>query len=152
MRSCCSDARALGPSTSQPTLAASKRLRSSPRTATVAHSVPSRPFSGSSPSPRANEPAAPARVITPARTEVETSGATAAQLNSLHSASLLTEILTPVKADLDTMNVNLKNVVGSRHPMLMAAADQIFGAGGKKLRPVIVFLVARATMQLMAQQ
>ncbi len=49
------------------------------------------------------------------------------------------------------MNQNLKNVVGARHPMLMAAADQIFGAGGKKLRPVIVFLVARATMELMGQ-
>jgi len=29
--------------------------------------------------------------------------------------------------------------------MLMAAADQIFGAGGKKMRPVLCFLVARAT-------
>jgi len=47
------------------------------------------------------------------------------------------------------MNTNLKNVVGNRHPMLMAAAEQIFGAGGKKLRPVIVFLVARATANLM---
>jgi hypothetical protein len=150
MRSCCNDARALA-STSQPTPAASARCRPSPRTAPIAHALPSRPFS-SSPSPRAHEPAAPARVITPARTEVETSSSTAAQLNSLHSATLLTEILTPIKADLDTMNQNLKNVVGSRHPMLMAAADQIFGAGGKKLRPVIVFLVARATMQLMAQQ
>jgi all-trans-nonaprenyl-diphosphate synthase len=69
----------------------------------------------------------------------------------LNAASLLTEVLTPVKADLDQMNQNLKNVVGARHPMLMAAADQIFGAGGKKLRPVIVFLVARATMELMGQ-
>jgi geranylgeranyl pyrophosphate synthase len=46
------------------------------------------------------------------------------------------------------MNENLRNVVGNRHPMLMAAADQIFGAGGKKLRPMLVFLVARATAQL----
>ncbi|KAG2439864.1 hypothetical protein HYH02_010495 [Chlamydomonas schloesseri] len=45
------------------------------------------------------------------------------------------------------MNTNLKNVVGNRHPMLMAAAEQIFGAGGKKLRPVIVFLVAHCTAQ-----
>uniref|UniRef100_A0A383WLT2 Solanesyl diphosphate synthase n=1 Tax=Tetradesmus obliquus TaxID=3088 RepID=A0A383WLT2_TETOB len=46
------------------------------------------------------------------------------------------------------MNRNLRNIVGERHPMLMAAADQIFGAGGKKLRPMIVFLVARATANL----
>jgi all-trans-nonaprenyl-diphosphate synthase len=50
---------------------------------------------------------------------------------------------------MEVMNVNLKNVVGDRHPMLMAAAEQIFGAGGKKLRPVLVFLVARATASLM---
>jgi hypothetical protein len=58
-------------------------------------------------------------------------------------------ILAPVKSDMETMNANLRNVVGNRHPMLMAAADQIFGAGGKKLRPAIVFLVARATAELM---
>lgn len=47
------------------------------------------------------------------------------------------------------MNVNLKNIVGNRHPMLMAAAEQIFGAGGKKIRPFIIFLVAKATAHLM---
>eukprot|EP00798_Chlamydomonas_sp_ICE-L_P017881 gene17881-24272_t len=61
---------------------------------------------------------------------------------------LLEEIITPVKSDVKTMNDNLKNVVGNRHPMLMAAAEQIFSAGGKKLRPVVVFLVARATCEL----
>lgn len=58
----------------------------------------------------------------------------------------MTELTKPVLHDLDQLNSNLRNVVGERHPMLMAAADQIFGAGGKKLRPVIVFLIARATM------
>jgi all-trans-nonaprenyl-diphosphate synthase len=46
------------------------------------------------------------------------------------------------------MNHNLRHIVGDRSPMLMAAADQIFGAGGKKLRPMIVFLVARATAHM----
>jgi all-trans-nonaprenyl-diphosphate synthase len=51
-----------------------------------------------------------------------------------------------VRGDLDKMNLSLKNVVGNRHPMLHAAADQIFGGGGgKQLRPTLVFLVARAT-------
>ncbi|GFR43994.1 hypothetical protein Agub_g5140, partial [Astrephomene gubernaculifera] len=62
-------------------------------------------------------------------------------------ANLLNEIIAPVKADVEQMNQNLKNVVGNRHPMLMAAAEQIFGAGGKKLRPVIIFLVAHCTAE-----
>ncbi|KAF5835267.1 isoprenoid synthase domain-containing protein [Dunaliella salina] len=62
---------------------------------------------------------------------------------------LLASIVAPAQADVEILNVNLKNVVGDRHPMLMAAAEQIFGAGGKKLRPLIVFLVARATASLM---
>jgi hypothetical protein len=35
----------------------------------------------------------------------------------------------PVAADMKKMNENLLSVVGDRHPMLMAAAEQIFGAG-----------------------
>jgi all-trans-nonaprenyl-diphosphate synthase len=63
-------------------------------------------------------------------------------------AEMMERIVGPVADDMRKMNENLRNVVGSRHPMLMAAADQIFGAGGKKLRPMLVFLVARATMQV----
>lgn len=61
---------------------------------------------------------------------------------------LLAEVLAPVASDMEEMRGNLKNVVGKRHPMLMAAAEQIFGAGGKRLRPAIVFLVSHATSQL----
>ncbi|KAI8472316.1 MAG: chloroplast Clp protease [Monoraphidium minutum] len=46
------------------------------------------------------------------------------------------------------MNERLRSIVGERHPVLLAAADQIFGAGGKKLRPMTVLLMARATMEL----
>ncbi len=63
-------------------------------------------------------------------------------------ADLLPAIVAPVVDDMERMNANLRSIVGERSPMLMAAADQIFGAGGKKLRPMIVFLVARATAQL----
>jgi all-trans-nonaprenyl-diphosphate synthase len=49
---------------------------------------------------------------------------------------------------MEQLTVNLKNVVGQRSPLLNAAADQIFQAGGKRLRPAIVFLVARATIEL----
>jgi len=62
--------------------------------------------------------------------------------------SSLEEIVAPVKEDMEVMRENLKNVVGERHPMLMAAAEQIFGAGGKRLRPLLVLLVGKATLSL----
>lgn len=55
------------------------------------------------------------------------------------------EILAPVRDDMEQLTVNLKAVVGERSNLLKAAADQIFGAGGKRLRPAIVFMVSRAT-------
>lgn len=64
---------------------------------------------------------------------------------STSSSVSTTQILAPVKADMEAMNANLRSIVGGRHPLLVQAADQIFGAGGKKLRPAIVFLAARAT-------
>lgn len=67
------------------------------------------------------------------------------------SSTSTSQILRPVKADMETMNANLRNIVGGRHPLLVQAADQIFGAGGKKLRPAIVFLASRATSAFMGQ-
>ena len=64
----------------------------------------------------------------------------------------ISDVRRPVAEDMDVMVKNLKNVVGDRHPMLMAAAEQIFGAGGKRLRPMLVFLVARATSKFMQQR
>ena len=54
----------------------------------------------------------------------------------------------PVLEDMKRLDMSLRNIVGERHPMLMAAAEQIFGAGGKRIRPMLVLLVARATAQL----
>jgi hypothetical protein len=42
---------------------------------------------------------------------------------------LLADVLSPVAGDMEQMRANLKDVVGKRHPMLMAAAEQIFSAG-----------------------
>ena len=67
------------------------------------------------------------------------------QTASTSSSASTTHILAPVKADMEAMNANLRSIVGGRHPLLVQAADQIFGAGGKKLRPAIVFLASRAT-------
>merc|ERR1719258_961244 len=60
----------------------------------------------------------------------------------------IVKITAPVMADMEQMRMNLRDIVGRKNPLLLAAADQIFGAGGKRLRPVLVFLVARATAQL----
>lgn len=79
---------------------------------------------------------------------VQTAPSSPSQPEKLQPANLISQIVRPVVADMEQMNHNLRTIVGQRHPMLMAAADQIFGAGGKKLRPMIVFLVARATAEL----
>ncbi len=55
-------------------------------------------------------------------------------------------LFAPVETDLEVLTENLKNLVGARHPILYAAAEHLFGAGGKRLRPAIVLLIARATM------
>ncbi|HCQ20400.1 solanesyl diphosphate synthase [Aphanizomenon flos-aquae NRERC-008] len=57
-----------------------------------------------------------------------------------------TSLFTPVEADLQILADNLKQLVGNRHPILYAAAEHLFGAGGKHLRPAIVLLVSRATI------
>lgn len=57
-----------------------------------------------------------------------------------------TSLFSPVEADLRLLTDNLKQLVGARHPILYAAAEHLFGAGGKRLRPAIVLLLSRATM------
>jgi len=54
-------------------------------------------------------------------------------------------LLAPVDEDLRQLAENLKQLIGARHPILGAAAEHLFGAGGKRLRPALVLLVARAT-------
>ncbi|QSJ19706.1 solanesyl diphosphate synthase [Nostoc sp. UHCC 0702] len=57
-----------------------------------------------------------------------------------------TSLFTPVEGDLQLLADNLKQLVGNRHPILFAAAEHLFGAGGKRIRPAIVLLLSRATM------
>jgi len=57
-----------------------------------------------------------------------------------------TSLFSPVEADLQLLTENLKHLIGTRHPVLFAAAEHLFQAGGKGLRPAIVLLFARATM------
>lgn len=58
----------------------------------------------------------------------------------------VTSLFAPIEADLRLLSQNLINLVGTRHPILSAAAEHLFGAGGKRLRPAIVLLISRATM------
>jgi all-trans-nonaprenyl-diphosphate synthase len=58
----------------------------------------------------------------------------------------VTTLFAPVETDLYQLAENLKNLVGARHPILYAAAEHLFGAAGKRVRPAIVFLISRATL------
>ena len=60
--------------------------------------------------------------------------------------SFTTSLLAPVEHDLNLMTDNLKQLIGARHPILGAAAEHLFDAGGKRIRPAIVLLASRATM------
>lgn len=60
----------------------------------------------------------------------------------------LTSLFELVADDLSTLNKNLQSIVGAENPVLISAAKQIFGAGGKRMRPALVFLVARATAEM----
>lgn len=57
-----------------------------------------------------------------------------------------TSLFAPVDGDLRLLTDNLKRLIGARHPILGAAAEHLFEAGGKRLRPAIVLLVSRATL------
>ncbi len=57
-----------------------------------------------------------------------------------------TSLFSPVEDDLSILTNNLKQLVGSRHPILQAAAEHLFSAGGKRIRPAIVLLVSKATL------
>lgn len=60
--------------------------------------------------------------------------------------SFTTSLLAPVENDLNILTDNLKKLIGARHPILGAAAEHLFDAGGKRIRPAIVLLASRATM------
>jgi len=54
------------------------------------------------------------------------------------------KLLQPVESDLENLLSDLRNLIGAGHPLLPAAAEHLFSAGGKRLRPGIVLLLARA--------
>ena len=56
----------------------------------------------------------------------------------------VTELLQPLEKDLEDLILGLKNLIGAGHPILQAAAEHLFAAGGKRLRPGIVLLISKA--------
>jgi all-trans-nonaprenyl-diphosphate synthase len=54
------------------------------------------------------------------------------------------ELLQPVEHDLDALLADLRSLIGAGHPILQAAAEHLFAAGGKRIRPGIVLLLSRA--------
>jgi all-trans-nonaprenyl-diphosphate synthase len=56
----------------------------------------------------------------------------------------VTSLFAPVEEDLRLLTENLKSLVGARHPVLEAAAEHLFEAGGKRIRPAIVLLLSRS--------
>lgn len=54
-------------------------------------------------------------------------------------------MFSQIQKDLEILDLNLNQIVGPRNPILYAAAEQLFHAGGKRVRPSIVLLVAKAT-------
>ncbi len=57
-----------------------------------------------------------------------------------------TSLFAPVELDLKLLTENLTQLIGARHPILGAAAEHLFTAGGKRVRPAIVLLASRATL------
>lgn len=58
----------------------------------------------------------------------------------------VSSLFAPVEDDLQHLTSNLKQLVGASHPILSAAAEHLFSAGGKRLRPAIVLLASKATL------
>ena len=56
----------------------------------------------------------------------------------------VTEILEPVEQDIEILLRDLRGLIGAGHPILQSAAEYLFTAGGKRLRPGIVLLISRA--------
>nr|QJH88300.1 preA [Pterocladia lucida] len=59
--------------------------------------------------------------------------------------NIFNQTFLPIREDLYVLNSNLTKMVSAKHPVLHAAAEHLFKAGGKRIRPAIVLLVAKAT-------
>nr|CAB3461910.1 unnamed protein product [Digitaria exilis] len=84
----------------------------------------------------------------PGLAAIDVPAATIPNATTIPERISVSSLLEVVAEDLLKLNNNLKSLVGAENPVLVSAAEQIFGAGGKRLRPALVFLVSRATAEL----
>ncbi|RYR53132.1 hypothetical protein Ahy_A06g028095 [Arachis hypogaea] len=85
-------------------------------------------------------------------------------MNVISSSGLATSVITTVREEhlaalggsLETIAVakagfikQNRPIVGAENPVLMSAAEQIFSAVGKRMRPALVFMVSWATAELL---
>nr|YP_009397863.1 prenyl transferase [Sonderella linearis]ARW67049.1 prenyl transferase [Sonderella linearis] len=56
-----------------------------------------------------------------------------------------TNFFSSINKDLNQLNINLQKMIVAKHPILYAAAEKLFNAGGKRIRPAIIFLVSKVT-------
>ncbi len=56
----------------------------------------------------------------------------------------LKTLLTPIAADMQAVDAVIRERLSSDVPLINTISDYIIGAGGKRLRPAVVLLVARA--------
>lgn len=54
-------------------------------------------------------------------------------------------LFSTIDVELNSLNHNLRQLVGARHPVLGAASEHLFSAGGKRVRPAMIFFIAQAT-------
>jgi all-trans-nonaprenyl-diphosphate synthase len=52
-----------------------------------------------------------------------------------------------IQQELKSLDYNLGSMTGPRHPVLYAAAEHLFQAGGKRIRPSIILLIGKATSE-----
>lgn len=65
--------------------------------------------------------------------------------HTIQQTMTLKYIFSVIENDLQHLDHNLRSMVGARHPVLHAASEHLFAAGGKRIRPALVILVAQAT-------
>ncbi len=51
--------------------------------------------------------------------------------------------LNSINNEITQLNKNLNKMIATDNPILYAASEQLFNAGGKRIRPVIIFLISK---------
>nr|YP_009511066.1 prenyl transferase [Hydropuntia rangiferina]AXI96739.1 prenyl transferase [Hydropuntia rangiferina]UAD87422.1 prenyl transferase [Hydropuntia rangiferina] len=59
--------------------------------------------------------------------------------------TIVPKILPNIQQDLLILETNLKQMINPKNPILYAAAEHLFHAGGKRIRPTIILLIALST-------